>query len=228
MADIKISNLGSLTSPASDDLMVIVDDSETLAEKTKKISWANIRAALTGQGAQYTTSGAYYATFPTNSITANARVMLGDTNTVAWFYLNAAPPGWKVQPAGGDAVLAVSGGSGPYNVNGGNVDSLSSWQISGLTMAHTHTGGAHTHDAGSLNVDTYHRHIYGTILGAEAALSRGQYYTDYQGSTTKPVTGQTASGGDVTTSAASTSTVVSNGTWRPHAYVGKLFKLDQA
>jgi hypothetical protein len=45
-------------------------------------------------------------TVPTNGMAA-ARFMLGNTSTIAWFYLNVAPPGWKVLTTGADTVLGV-------------------------------------------------------------------------------------------------------------------------
>lgn len=77
---------------------------------------------------------------PTNGVAANSVFMLGESTTIAWFYLNAAPPGWKALSTGADMVLGLSGGAAAYNVNGGNPDSVATWTISGLsTAAHTHT-----------------------------------------------------------------------------------------
>jgi hypothetical protein len=45
-------------------------------------------------------------TVPTNGMAA-AVLMLGNSSTIAWFYLNAAPPGWKVLTTGQDTVLGV-------------------------------------------------------------------------------------------------------------------------
>ena len=76
---------------------------------------------------------------PSNGIAANSVFMLGESTTVAWMYLNVAPPGWKALSTGGDMVLGLSGGAAAYNVNGGNPDSVATWTISGLsTAAHTH------------------------------------------------------------------------------------------
>lgn len=145
MANIKISELTALTAPADADALVIVDDSEAILEKTKRITYANLKAALTGVGATYGTTGAYTASMPTSGVAAASIIMLGTSSTIIWMYLNTAPPGWKALSTGADSVIGVSGGTGYFNVNGGNADSLASWSVSGLTMAHTHTGPEHTH-----------------------------------------------------------------------------------
>lgn len=225
MANIKISQLGSLTAPASADALVIVDASEAAVEQTKQIAWSDLKTALTGESAQYTTTGSYYALMPTNGISANGIVMLGNTSTIVWFYVNAAPPGWKIYVAG-DALLACSGGTAAYNVNGGNY--AGTWSISGLSMAHTHTGPSHTHAAGTYTVDDSHYHVYGDSVGENNGLSKGQFATDTQGSATTAIDGASAAGGTGNTGAASTSTVSSSGAWRPLAFVGKLFQLDNA
>jgi hypothetical protein len=46
MADIKISELAELETPADADLLAIVDDSEAVEEQTKHITWANAKLAL--------------------------------------------------------------------------------------------------------------------------------------------------------------------------------------
>lgn len=228
MANIKVSQLGAVTTPASADLMIIVDDSEASVEQTKQITWANIKAALTGASAQYTTTGSYYAVMPSNSVAANARVMLGDTNTVCWFYVNTAPPGWKVAPTlAGDRVLSVSGGTESYNINGGNAGGT--WTVAGLSMAHTHTGPSHTHTVSGQTVDTSHTHGVGAEGGANTGFQKGAFHTDDGGSATDAVSAvSTGAEGTGNTGAASTSAVASTAAWRPAAYVGKLFQLDLA
>ncbi|MHC5059202.1 MAG: hypothetical protein ACYTKD_31500, partial [Planctomycetota bacterium] len=94
---------------------------------------------------EFDIDGTYQASFPTNSVGADAKIMMGVTNsTIVWMYLNAAPPGWKIDTTGGDTVLAISGGVGDYNVNGGNPDAAASWDIDGLTA------DVHFHNAGTL------------------------------------------------------------------------------
>ncbi|MHC4639665.1 MAG: hypothetical protein ACYTBV_19530 [Planctomycetota bacterium] len=79
--------------------------------------------------------------WPTNNLDSGSpKLMVGDSNTIVWMYLNTAPPGWKALATGADMVLAVAGGSDAYNVNGGNPDSEATWTISGLTAdSHTHS-----------------------------------------------------------------------------------------
>jgi hypothetical protein len=220
MANVKISELTALTTPADADALVIVDDSEASLEKTKQITYANLKAALTGAGATYGTTGAYTASMPTNGVAASSIVMLGTSSTIIWMYLNAAPPGWKALSTGADTVLGVSGGSGYYNVNGGNPDSLASWTLSGLTMAHTHTTAGHTHTLalGGGNL------AFSNTLSGQSPGGTGYYYVV----STTSVYGTIPSSGDLATGAASTSSVSSSGAWRPKASVGKLFQLDTA
>lgn len=56
---------------------------------------------------RYAITASYYATMPSNGVSANAKLMLGDSNTIIWMYLNTAPPGWKVLTTGQDSVLGV-------------------------------------------------------------------------------------------------------------------------
>jgi len=84
------------------------------------------------------TSGEHSIAFPTQGMD-DAKFMLGNSDTITWFYLNTAPPGWKVLATGADTVLGVAGGSAAYNVNGGNAGG--DFDISVANMpAHTHNG----------------------------------------------------------------------------------------
>ena len=126
--------------------------------------------------------GTYAITFPTNGMAA-AKIMLGNSSTIIWMYLNTAPPGWKALSTGADMVLAVAGGAAAYNVNGGNPDSVAAWAISGLTAdahthagpSHVHTGPSHTHDlsnhthAGPSHTHTGPSHTHSGTTSAESA-----------------------------------------------------------
>lgn len=103
----------------------------------------------------YHTTSTYYATMPSNGVSANAKFMLGDSNTITWLYLNTAPPGWKVTATGADTVLGISGGAQAYNVDGGTAGGT--W----TQPNHTHYSANHTHQlttystqvgAGAINI----------------------------------------------------------------------------
>ena len=159
---------------------------------------------------------------PTNGMD-DAKFMLGNSSTIAWFYLNTAPPGWKVLSTGADTVLAVAGGSQAYNVNGGN--SAGTWTQPDHTLVeaempeHTHTGstnttGAHTHSLTTFNTVDTSGIGWGTLDSGSASKT-----TSSNGDHSHTVTvGNT--GGD---------TAHNHGTtYRPSASVGKLFQLDTA
>jgi len=83
--------------------------------------------------------GTQAISWPTNGMAA-AKFMLGNSSTIAWFYLNAAPPGWKALSTGADTVLAVSGGAQAYNANGGTAGGSFSMSTEQMP-AHTHRVG---------------------------------------------------------------------------------------
>ena len=162
--------------------------------------------------------GTYFALMPTNGVAANAVFMLGNASTIAWFYLNAAPPGWKVLATGADSVLAVSGGSDAYNANGGTQGGTWTWPdytlLEADIPAHTHgETGDHTHDESQLQ----------SVAG---------------GTSSNPVSANGAAGGTMTTTSDGAHTHTSVGsdgahshggtTFRPAASIGKLYQLDTA
>ena len=173
--------------------------------------------------------------FPTNGMGA-AKLMLGDSSTIAWFYLNTAPPGWKALSTGGDTVLGVSGGAGDYNVNGGNADTAASWAIDGLTKdAHTHTGPSHNHQWYNHNASAAsHDQTYNSG-GAATNITSGTQKdalvkSVLPGSGQAPIgiDGYTTLAGTGNTGAQSDAGISSDSTYRPSASVGKLFQLDTA
>lgn len=167
---------------------------------------------LTAGGAMSTaqgfSDGTNAITFPTNGMAA-AKFMLGNSSTIAWFYLNTAPPGWKALSTGGDTVLAVSGGAGDYNVNGGNPDSAASWSIDGLTNANE---SSHTHNVTLPEAG----------WSGGAASAGGRTYNTGGTDRTAERTIASAAG------SAHTHTISSDSSYRPSASVGKLFQLDTA
>lgn len=122
-----------------------------------------------------------------------------DSNQRIWHYRNDAPTGLIVDGTITDRVLAVAATSGYYNLTPGN---SSAW----YTLAHTHGDGTFT-------INTLHRHQTGSGGGYIDKLSFTDVYSSYAGSTAKPVTGSSASGGPAST-------------WRPSAAVGVLLKLN--
>jgi hypothetical protein len=167
--------------------------------------------------------GTYTYTVPTNSVTANAILMTGDANTIAWFYLNTAPTGWKVTATGADTVLAVSGGASDYSGDGGTAGG--DW-----TTTHTHTGPSHNHQwYNALAAANAHDQSYNSG-GTSTNLSNGG--TDKDASNFSLVIDQ---GGIGTTDwyTSSAGTGASGATnpfaaYRPSASIGKLYQLDTA
>jgi hypothetical protein len=224
MADIKISALVELTSAAVGDYLPIVDISETVTDKTKRITVANLKTGL--------------------GVTVGASIMTGNTLTIAWFYLNTAPPGWVVQATGADTVIGVAGGSYSFNVSGGNPDSSATWVITGLTAdSHAHTVSSHAHAAGAHLHPVYdYRDSDNSAYYDESGVQQYITYSS-RGYVGLVVTATAASSslahdlntgagsGDTgyaspNTGAASASGVTAAGTWRPKASIGKLFKMD--
>lgn len=157
--------------------------------------------------------GTYTYDFPTNpTIAANSIIMLGNSDTVVWMYLNTAPPGWKALSTGADMVLAVAGGSKAYDVEGGNPDDDATWTISGLSSANDSCPN-HTH---TISTDLTGGAYIATIdLGTGSATSSALAH-DHGGATG-------SDGADT-----HNHTISQNGNWRPKASVGKLFQLDTA
>ena len=183
-------------------------------------------------------NGTYNIAIPTNGFGAASKFMMGDSNTIAWFYLNAAPPGWKVTATGADTVLAVSGGAGLYNVNGGTAGG-ETWAN---LKAHVHTGPSHVHAKGTL-AGPNHAHTLTTqaspsnydtggpavavVAGYLIAPASGSASVNQSSATTgnpsaTALTGDMVADGTGNTGAQSTADV------RPTASIGKLFVLDTA
>jgi hypothetical protein len=130
MADQHNSNIPALTNQVAEDIPDIKENLEFHKDAFEKIfeTWS----ASDNSSAQFDSTtvfsdGTYTYTIPTNGVAGNAKFMIGNSSTIIWMYLNAAPPGWKALTTGGDTVLGVSGGTGDYNVNGGNADSTATW-----------------------------------------------------------------------------------------------------
>ncbi len=201
MADQHNSNIPAMGNQISADIPDIKENLEFHKDAFQVIfqSWSDSdNSSAKFDSTTVFSDGTYTYTIPTNGVSGNAKFMIGDSNSIAWFYLNTAPPGWKALSTGGDTVLAISGGSGDYNVNGGNPDSTASWEIDSVSVtAHS----SHTHS-----------------LTATGLASHGEAGTDVY-----PLTSTTSGSGGPTTH-----TVTNDSSWRPSASVGKLFQLDTA
>ncbi len=180
--------------------------------------------------------GTYNIALPTNNPGA-AKFMLGNSNTIAWFYLNTAPPGWKALSTGADTVLGVSGGSDAFNVNGGNVGGT--WTQPNHIHADTLAAPAHTHPAGTY-IGPNHTHpmpsgsfIQRTGTDASQTIEAVPNTTSHVYNWSTNAGGNSAiTGSSGAASATALTGSVGNGataaTYRPSASVGKLFQLDTA
>lgn len=220
MADQHNSNIPAIGNTIAADIPDIKENLEFHKDAFQRIfaTWSDTdNSAAVFSTTPGFNNGTYAITFPTNAMAA-AKFMLGNSNTIAWFYLNTAPPGWKVYSYGGDTVLAISGGTAGYNVVGGAASSGQTWAPSGLTAdSHYHTGPSHTHTGT-------------TSLAADWAVpSPGRAGSDGDSAAVDhDHTFTTAAGGNDNTGTASATGVTSTGAWRVPASVGKLFQLDTA
>jgi len=164
--------------------------------------------------------GTYDVAIPTNGMGASPKFMTGNSSTIIWMYMNAAPPGWKVLATGADTVLGVSGGTEDYNVNGG-------------TAAGTWTQEGHALTAAELAL---HKHLVVRDIGGDSALtdarplatsrstsSFGDYTFQGRDTTAEPNIALSSSGVGLAGDAHS-----HGATWRPSASIGKLYQLDTA
>jgi hypothetical protein len=210
MADQHNSNIPALPNQVAEDIPDIKENLEFHKDALELIlqAWSD---SDNSSGKLDTTTGfsdgTYNYEFPTNGIDDHSVFMLGDSDTIIWMYLNAAPPGWKVLATGADTVLGVSGGTGDYNVDGGNPDTSATWTqpnhihkwynfVSGNDDQSYDSSGAGDPLTSSVSGD------FGMVIAkATTAKVDADYYT---------------------TVAATVNT------WRPSASVGKLFQLDTA
>jgi len=162
--------------------------------------------------------GTYNVEFPTNGIAAHSVIMLGNSSTIAWFYLNAAPPGWKVTTTGADTVLSVAGGAAAYNAAGGT--SAGSFSIlTANIQAHAHTI-THTHYGSIAVPDAVAAGLRATATDA-GVRTNCQDLTTGSGDSSYGVTGGTNTANSGNAGGA-------DGLFRPTASIGKLFQLDTA
>ena len=206
-------------------LLPTTDNDIDLGSATKEFKDVHIDGVLFVD--EFDLDGTYQAAFPTNpTFAADGIIMLGLNTTIIWMYINAAPPGWKAYTAEGtDKILAVSGGSDLYNVDGG-VEGGETWAN---LKAHTHTGPSHNHQwyeraatsAGdsSWQSDGSSAQFIGGAVPKTGGM-RGmntEVDIDYPSADMYTILGGTGASG-----AQSTADV------RPTAAVGKLWQLDTA
>ena len=215
MGDQHNANIPAMGDQISADIPYIKDNLEFHKDALERIlqTWSDSdnSAQKLDSGVGFN-DGTYNYEFPTNQIAAHSVIMLGNSSTIVWMYLNAAPPGWKVTATGKDTVLAVYADSGDYAVEGGNPDDTATWTISGLS--HNHQWYKYDDDqgdddqlydsAGDLalvgnHAKTSGRHIDTNINPGKAPLDAYTKLDDTQ-----------------------------DGGWRPKASVGKLYQLDTA
>jgi hypothetical protein len=221
MADKHNTNIPAMSNQISADIPDIKENLEFHKDAFQVIfqAWSDTdNSAGKFDSTTVFSDGTYTYTIPTNGVAGNAKFMIGDSSTVAWFYLNTAPPGWKALSTGADMVLAISGGSGDYNVNGGNPDTANTWTIDGFGNTGNQSA-SHTHTVGTSGT-TANRATDGYVI-----VSGGYLYQTTSGDTTYDRA--TSTTGNQSASHAHTAPT-SDATWRPKASVGKLFQLDTA
>ena len=192
---------------ADGSLTPAVDNDVDIGSTTKRFKIAAF--------VKYFITSTFYATLPTNGVSGDSKIMMGDSNTILWFYNNAAPPGWKVYATGDYAIrVGVTGG-----LTGG------SWTISGLSNSNE---SAHTH-----NTDISHVHGYGSAqtTGTGYVIAEGAPAVGGEGGAPAVyIVTETSSGGSASKAsgagAAHVHTISADGAWRPAAYIGKLYQLD--
>ena len=120
MADQWNSNNPALSNQVAEDIPDIKENLEHAKDALQRIfeTWSD--SAGGNASAKLDSSvgfndGTYNYEFPTNGVAAHSVIMLGNSSTVVWMYLNAAPPGWKVQTTGQGTVMAISDTTGTSN-----------------------------------------------------------------------------------------------------------------
>jgi len=130
-------------------------------------------------------------------------------DTPAWFYQNVAPLGWTIVTGMADCVVAVTGGSNDYSVNGGEMSDLGGAWVPQAN--HTHSVAAHVH--GGLG----HTHTM-SMATANGGSSNSWRLTSQTTDSTSP---SISSSGAAASAAGGTAA-----TWRPLAAVGIVCSKD--
>ena len=236
MADQWNSNIPAMGNQISADIPDIKENLEHARDSFERIfeTWSTSNggnASAKFDSATGFSDGTYNYEFPTNGVGAHSVIMLGTSDTIVWMYLNTAPPGWKVVAGVTDVSLAVAGGSGAYNVNGGTTAGTA-W--SSLTD-HTHAGGTlaanHNHNwlnpnTGTSSDDRTYNSGGSSITLSSRSATGGNFLNvnDTGGARLAEVAFYTDNDNTAVTGASGTA--ISEP--RPTAAVGKLYQLDTA
>lgn len=148
------------------------------------------------------------------------------SGTVMLFGQAAAPTGWtkKTDWTDGSMLVYTTGSPGAGGTDD-PVNWLTAIQIAAEAAhthtgpshthtgpSHTHSGPSHTHGAGSLTVNTYHRHNGDAASSGGAFTLSGNRYSDYQGNAATAASGATAADGTGNTGAGGTGATGAGGT----------------
>jgi len=123
-----------------------------------------------------------------------------------WFWQNVAPTGWTIDASAADAVLAVKGGTGTYNANGGTQQGT--W---------THPDHYHTTQGHTLTINEMPSHTHDAATGATVSDGSAIMHT---AGTQYIETIAIATGGGQSHSHGDTGLSATANTWRPLAQVG--------
>ena len=152
--------------------------------------------------------------------------LLGDATQKMWIYRNDTCEGWLVDSSITDVAIVLKGGTGSYNVNGGNL--AGSWTVSGLSMSHTHSHTHQWYDGGTTGDDAKTYNSAGTAIAVpqQDKAGIGIEYAAIPGKLLSEDSVSNEALGDAYTTAnaaaASTTAVASTAAWRPRAAVGTL------
>jgi hypothetical protein len=247
MADQHNANIPALTNQVASDIPDIKENLEFHKDALQLLfeTWSDTdNSSNVLDSALGFSDGTYTYDFPTNGVAGNAVIMCGNSSTIVWMYLNAAPPGWKVTATGKDTVLAIYADSGDYAVAGGSADTSATWTIDGISAgnvgaeaAHTHTGPNHNHrwydytstsNFASYDLQGNDESINDVTAAGGAGIAIVGSGSDVIGEDLYVALGGTGNTGAGSSHVHSGSTITEDGTWRPKASVGKLFQLDTA
>jgi len=100
-------------------------------------------------------------------------ILLGDADHKTWVYRNTATTGWVIDSSVTDRVIAIKGGTGAYNVNGGV--EAGEWthghaggSVSGTTGAPSATFNTATIDVNVAFPTTTHTHSFSGTVSVSA------------------------------------------------------------